>query len=78
MSSVPAQKCTRSLKREIWSFSSGLETCPALYADNYFGPGESLSDLFGMKVDLVEETTIQNPFFRDAIYQVKEQLYGGL
>ncbi len=49
---------------------------PALYADSYFGLAESLSNLFGMKVDLVEEIAIRNPFFRKSIDNVKERLYG--
>ncbi len=49
---------------------------PRLYADNYFGLAESLSDLFGVDVDLVEETELRNPFFRKSIDDVKERLYG--
>ncbi len=43
---------------------------------NYFGLAESLSDLFGVKVDLVEEAAIRNLFLRKSIDDVKERLYG--
>lgn len=49
---------------------------PVSYADSYFGLAESLSNLFGMKVDLIEEIAIRNPFFRKSIDNVKERLYG--
>ena len=34
------------------------------YFDNYFDFKYSLQDLFGREVDLVEEQTIRNPYFR--------------
>ncbi len=50
---------------------------PGLYADNYFGLAESLSGLFGVKVDLIEEAELRNPFLRKSIDDVKERLYSG-
>ena len=49
---------------------------PASYADSYFGLSDALSDLFRIKVDIVEEIAIRNPFFRKSIDEVKERLYG--
>ena len=38
------------------------------YFDNYFDFKYSLQDLFGRKVDLVEEQSIKNPYFRNLEY----------
>ena len=41
------------------------------YFDNYFDFKYSLQDLFGREVDLVEEQTIRNPYFRKSVDSTK-------
>ena len=36
----------------------------------------SLQDLFGREVDLVEEQTIRNPYFRKSVDSTKQLIYG--
>jgi uncharacterized protein len=52
------------------------EMPPAIYSNSYFGLAEGLSELFGCRVDLVEESAIRNPFFRKAVEATKERIYG--
>ena len=52
------------------------EMPPVLYSNSYFGLAEGLSELFGCRVDLVEENAIRNPFFREAVEAAKERIYG--
>jgi predicted nucleotidyltransferase len=46
------------------------------YADNYFDFKFSLESIFKRKVDLLEESAIQNPHFLSAINQHKKLIYG--
>jgi len=46
------------------------------YADNYFGFKFSLEDLFGRKIDLLEEKAIRNPFLKQSIDITKKLIYG--
>ena len=45
------------------------------YADAYFGLLEALELLFGHSVDLVIDSAIQNPFFRQRVEETRTQLY---
>jgi predicted nucleotidyltransferase len=45
------------------------------YANAYFGLLYALEAVFGRKVDLVTETSIRNPYFREEIEETKELLY---
>ena len=45
------------------------------YADRYFGLLEALERLFGRPVDLVVESAIRNPYFREAVEKTKTLLY---
>jgi uncharacterized protein len=45
------------------------------YADAYFGLLESLELLFGRPVDLVVNSAIKNPYFRQAIEPTRVLLY---
>ena len=45
------------------------------YADRYFGLLEGLQDLFHRPVDLVVESAIRNPYFREAVDRDKALLY---
>jgi uncharacterized protein len=45
------------------------------YADRYFGLLESLERLFGRSIDLVVESAVKNPYFRQEISQSKTLLY---
>ena len=41
------------------------------YADTYFGLLEALERLFGKSVDLVVDSAIKNPYFRQSIEETK-------
>jgi len=41
------------------------------YADAYFGLHEALEALFGRPVDLVVDSAIKNPYFRQSVDQTK-------
>ena len=45
-------------------------------ADRYFDFQTHLEDLFSVKVDLIEETAIRNPYFKKAIDRDKKLIYG--
>ena len=45
-------------------------------ADRYFDFQNYLENLFSTKVDLIEESAIQNPFFKRAIERDKKLIYG--
>jgi len=45
------------------------------YADRYFGLMEALQALFGRSVDLVVESAIQNPYFRESVERSRALLY---
>jgi len=46
------------------------------YADNYFNFKFSLEDLFKRSVDLVEESALKNPYFKSAISNSRQLVYG--
>lgn len=46
------------------------------YADNYFGFYHSLKTLFHREVDLVDETTVKNPFFKAELEETRQLIYG--
>ena len=45
------------------------------YADAYFGLQEALEDLFDRPVDLIVESAIRNPYFRESVDQSRQTLY---
>ena len=45
------------------------------YADAYFGLLEDLERLFGSPVDLVVDSAIRNPFFRQRVEETRTQIY---
>ena len=46
------------------------------YYDNYFYFKESLKDLFGREIDLLEEQALKNPILIRSINRSKELIYG--
>lgn len=46
------------------------------YADNYFDFYYALKALFGRDVDLVDETSVKNPYFKDELDETKQLIYG--
>lgn len=46
------------------------------YADNYFDFKFSLQSIVKRPVDLLEETAIRNPYFRNSVNQQKQLVYG--
>ena len=45
------------------------------YADSYFGLLEALQQLFGHPVDLVVESAIKNPYFRQSVERTRTPVY---
>jgi len=45
------------------------------YADRYFELLESLEQLLGRRVDLVVDSAIRNPYFREAVDRTRALLY---
>lgn len=50
-------------------------TGPEGFADRYFGLMEGLEQLFGCAVDLVVDSAIRNPYFREVVDRHKILLY---
>ena len=48
---------------------------PCGYADAYFGLLESLERLFGRPVDLVVDSAITNPYFRQSVDETRTVVY---
>lgn len=48
---------------------------PGAYATAYFDLLEGLQSLFEREVDLVAESSITNPYFRESIEQTRMKLY---
>ena len=46
------------------------------YADNYFGLKFSLEAMLQRPIDLLEDQAIQNPYFREAVNQHRQLVYG--
>jgi len=46
------------------------------YADNYFDLKFSLENIFKRSIDLLEEKAIKNPYFREALNQQRQLVYG--
>ncbi len=47
----------------------------SVYANAYFGLLEGLGDLFGRPIDLVVESTIDNPYFRESVEESRTLVY---
>lgn len=48
---------------------------PVQYAHNYFDLAEKLESLFQKPVDLVEEGSLDNPYFKEAVDESKVAVY---
>jgi len=48
---------------------------PGDYAEAWFGLFEALQHLFGRPVDLVEASTVKNPYFRESVERGQALLY---
>jgi uncharacterized protein len=46
------------------------------YSDNYFDLKFSLENLLKRPVDLLEEQSLKNPYFLDAVNETKKLIYG--
>lgn len=46
------------------------------YADNFFDFYHALRLLFGREVDLVDESSVKNPYFREELEETKFLIYG--
>ncbi len=52
------------------------ESAIANYADSYFGLLDSLQSLFDRPIDLIVESAIRNPYFRESVAQTRVPFYG--
>lgn len=48
---------------------------PGTYAKTYFGLLHALEDLFARSIDLVVDSTIENPYFRESVDESKVLIY---
>lgn len=46
------------------------------YADNYFDFYYALKSLFGREIDLVDESSVKNPYFKEELEETKYLIYG--
>lgn len=46
------------------------------YADNYFDFHDALRALFGRRIDLVDESSVRNPYFKEELDETKYLIYG--
>jgi uncharacterized protein len=46
------------------------------YADNYFALKFALESILNRSVDLLEEKEIKNPFFKKAVHEQRQLIYG--
>lgn len=46
------------------------------YADNILDLYADLKDIFGRNVDLVDEASVKNPYFKKELDQTKQLIYG--
>lgn len=46
------------------------------YADNFFNLYHALVSLFGREVDLVDESAVKNPYFKEELDDTKHLIYG--
>ena len=46
------------------------------YADNYFQTAESFEKIFGRRVDLVTDKSLNNPYFIKSVNSSKQLIYG--
>lgn len=46
------------------------------YADNFLDLYNALKTLFGREVDLVDESAVKNPYFREELEETKYLIYG--
>ncbi|MDE6792663.1 MAG: nucleotidyltransferase domain-containing protein [Muribaculaceae bacterium] len=46
------------------------------YVSNYFGLRDALEQLFGRRVDLIEEKGLRNKYFISAVNRSKQVIYG--
>ena len=47
------------------------------YADAYFGLQEALEEIFDSSVDLIVDSAIENPYFRESVNNTRQLLYAG-
>lgn len=48
---------------------------PAAYSETYFGVLQDLEVLFGRSIDLVVESAVKNPYFKESLERTRTRLY---
>lgn len=52
------------------------EEDPLVSGDNFINFYIALQDLFGRRIDLVDESVIKNPYFKEELEATKQLIYG--
>lgn len=63
------------LKSDLDFFVTFDSAAPASYAQAYFALKEGLESLFGRPVDLVTESSLANPYFRQRLISERQTIY---
>lgn len=58
----------------LFSFKSDIDFNN--YSNNFFDLWDNLKSLLGRNVDLVDERTIRNPYFKEEVEETKKLIYG--
>lgn len=69
---------TADFKPEVSDLDFVVEFVPQGWegaSDRYFGLLWALEDLYGRKIDLIEEEAIRNPYFRRGVEETRRLLY---
>ena len=63
------------LKSDIDFLVTFDDAAPVAYAQKYFTLKEGLESLFGRAVDLVTESSLANPYFRQRVTSERQTIY---
>ena len=58
----------------LFNFEPGMDY--STYSENYFGLWDALKELFHRDVDLVDESSLKNPYFIEEIDETRLLIYG--
>ena len=58
----------------LFNFEPGMDY--TTYSENYFGLWDDLKELFQRDVDLVDESSLKNPYFIEEVEETRQLIYG--
>lgn len=59
-----------------FAFSFESDVTYKTYFENFYGLHEGLKKIFGRDIDLVDETSVKNPYFKEELEETKLVIYG--